>query len=152
MANDPDSDGPPTDWLVLEGFGVERDPEQAARWYQLAADKGHVEAQYNLSLLYAAGKGVPRDEEKALGWVRAAASQGYAPAQARFGTRYATGAGITQDHRLAYLWLTIAFLHGEKSAEKLRSAEAAKLTPDVVKSTDLAAQNWRPRQAPKAKQ
>jgi len=151
MANDPASDGPPTEWARVEGYGFEQDQKQAAYWYEKAAEQGHQEAQYNLARLYATGQGVPRDQEQALRWVRASASQGFAPAQARFGLRYATGSGIPQDHRLAYLWLTIAFLHGEKSQEKLRAAEAAKLTPDVVAATEQAAQSWKPRLAPRAK-
>jgi len=151
MANDPVSDGPPTEWARIEGYGIEQDPKQAAYWYEKAAEQGHPEAQYNLARLYATGQGVPRDQGQALHWVRAAASQGYAPAQARFGMRYATGNGIVQDHRLAYFWLTLAFLHGDKSQEKLRAAEATKLTPDVVAATEQAAQSWKPRVAPRAK-
>ena len=78
-------------------------------------------------------------------WVRSAASQGFAPAQARLGTRYASGTGIAKDDKLAYFWLTLAFLHGEKSVEKLRAAEAAKLKPADVTSTDLMAEHWKPR-------
>jgi hypothetical protein len=151
MANDPVSDGPPTEWARIEGYGIEQDQKQAAYWYEKAAEQGHPEAQYNLARLYATGQGVPRDQGQALHWVRAAASQGYAPGQARFGMRYATGNGIVQDHRLAYFWLTLAFLHGDKSQEKLRAAEATKLTPDVVAATEQAAQSWKPRVAPRAK-
>lgn len=147
MANDPNSDGSPTNWSLIEGYGLERDDAQAAYWYRKAAEQGHAEAQYNLARLYSRGSGVTRDQETALHWVRAAASQGYAPAQARFGIRYASGSGISQDHRLAYFWLTLAFLHGDKSNEKLRTAEAQKLTPDVVAATEHAAQNWKPRVA-----
>jgi len=145
MANDPNSDGSPTNWSRIEGYGLQRDDAQAAYWYRQAAEKGHVEAQYNLARLYATGSGVTRDQEAALHWMRAAASQGYAPAQARFGMRYAAGNGIPQDHRLAYFWLTLAYLHGDKRVEKLRAAEAQKLTPDVVAATEHSAQNWKPR-------
>jgi uncharacterized protein len=151
MANDPNSDGPPTNWDLLEGYGIEQDQMQAAFWYQKAAEQGHVEAEYNLGRLYATGQGVPRDQEQAVRWIRAAATQGYAPALARFGRRYANGSGIAQDHRLAYFWLTLAVLHGDKSVEKLRAAEAAKLTPDVVATTEQAAQNWKPRITPRGK-
>jgi len=152
MANGPDTDGPPTDWAVLDGYGVPQDQQQAAYWYELAAKKGHAEAQYNLARLYATGQGVPKDEEKAARWVRAAASQGYAPAQARLGRRYANGSGMDKDDRRAYFWLTLAYLHGEKSNEKLRQAEAAKLAPDVVAATDRDAQNWKPRKVAAPKQ
>ena len=152
MASNPNSDGPPTDWTVLDGYGTRQDQTQAAYWYLKAAEQGHVEAQYNLSRLYAAGQGVARDQEQALRWIRAAATQGYAQAQARYGMRYARGTGIAQDHRLAYFWMSLAFLRGDKNIEKLRSAEAAKLTPDVVTATDRAAQNWKPRIFPRGKQ
>jgi TPR repeat protein len=145
MANAVDSDGPPTDWALIEGYGLQQDQEQAAYWYKLAADKGHAEAQFNLGRLYATGKGVKHDEEQAMNWIRASASQGYAPAQARLGARYATGLGLPQDDKRAYFWLTLAFLHGEKSEEKLRVAEVAKLKPADVAETDQAAQNWKPR-------
>jgi uncharacterized protein len=145
MANDPSSDGSPTRWSLIEGYGAERDDAQAAYWYRKAAEQGHAEAQYNLARLYATGQGVARDQEAALHWMRAAASQGYAPAQARFGARYAAGNGISQDHRLAYFWLTLAFLRGDRRNEKLRAAEAQKLTPEVVAATEQAAQNWKPR-------
>ncbi len=152
MANDPASDGPPTDWALVGGYGMEKDQKQAAYWYQKAAEQGHAEAQFNLARLYATGQGVPRDQEQALRWVRAAASQGYAPAQARFGMRYAEGSGIQPDHRLAYFWLTLAYLHGDRSVEKLRAAEAAKLTPEVVAETEREAQNWKPRIPPRPRQ
>jgi uncharacterized protein len=150
MAMDPNSDGPPTDWSLVEGYGMQQDQAQAAYWYQQAAEKGHPEAQYNLARLYATGNGVPHDDEQAARWVRAAATQGYPPAQARLGHRYANGQGMTQDHRLAYFWLTLAFLRGEKSVEKLRAAEAAKLEPSVVSATDQAAQSWKPRITPRS--
>lgn len=151
MANDPMSDGPPTEWARVEGYGIEQDQKQAAYWYERAAKQGHAEAQYNLARLYATGQGVARDQGEALRWVRSAASQGYVPAQARFGMRLASGSGIAQDHRLAYFWLTLAYLHGDKSREKLRAAEATKLMPDVVAATEQAAQDWKPRVAPRAK-
>jgi hypothetical protein len=145
MANSVESDGPPTDWLSVSGYGIQQDPQQAAYWYQLAADKGHPEAQFNLSAMYASGKGVKKDEEQAARWASASATQGYAPAQANLGKRFATGSGVTQDDKRAYFWLTLAFLHGEKGAEKLRMAEAAKLKPEEVADQDKAAQNWKPR-------
>lgn len=151
MANSVESDGPPTDWARVEGYGMPRDPKQAAYWYQLAADQGHAEAQFNLARLYSTGQGVKREQEQATRWMSAAATQGFAPAMAALGSRYASGTGIARDARLAYFWLTLAFLHGDRSAEKLRAAEAARLSPAEVASQDRAAQNWKPRMAPNPK-
>jgi len=145
MANQPDSDGPRTDWAVIEGHGIQQDAVQAIYWYRLAADKGHPEAQYNLAGFYASGKGVKRDEEQAARWVSASATQGNALAMSNFGARCASGNGVAKDGRRAYFWLTLAYLHGDRSSEKLRAAEAAKLTPAEVADQDRAAQNWKPR-------
>ena len=145
MANSVDSDGPPTDWMSVEGYGVEKDPEQAAFWYKQAANSGHPEAQFFLALLYSSGKGVKRDEEQAERWVSSSATQGYASAMAELGKRFANGTGVAKDDKRAYFWLTLAFLHGDKSEEKLRTAEAAKLAPADVTQEEHAAQNWKPR-------
>jgi hypothetical protein len=148
MANSVESDGPPTDWANVAGYGMPEDPERAAFWYRLAADKGHPEAQYYLARLYSSGKGVKKDEEQAARWVSASAAQGYASAQENLGERYANGNGVPKDDKRAYFWLTLAFLHGDKSGAKLRTAEAAKLQPAEVSAQDHAAQNWKPRMAP----
>lgn len=148
MANSVESDGPPTDWANVEGYGMPQDPEQAAYWYRQAADKGHAEAQFNLGGLYSSGKGVKRDEEQAARWVSASATQGYTPALENFGERYANGNGVEKDDKRAYFWLTLAFLHGDKKGERLRAAEAAKLSPADVADRERAAQNWKPRMAP----
>ena len=57
MANSVESDGPPTDWAIVEGHGMPQDPGQAAYWYRQAADQGHAEAQFNLGRLYSSGRG-----------------------------------------------------------------------------------------------
>jgi uncharacterized protein len=145
MANSPETDGPATDWAVIEGYGVQKDDTQAAYWYEQAAQKGHPEAQFSLARLYSSGKGVPHDEDQAVRWTRASAGRGYSPAQAALGTRYARGQGMDRDDKRAYFWLTVAYLHGEKSVEKVRAEEAAKLSPDDVAANDKNAQNWKPR-------
>ncbi len=148
MANSVESDGPPTEWANVEGYGMPQDDQQAAYWYKLAADKGHPEAEYNLARLYAAGHGVKKDEEQAARWVSASATQGYTLAMADLGSRFAAGNGVAQNDKRAYFWLTLAFLHGDKGVEKMRTAEAAKLQAPEVAEQDHAAQNWKPRMAP----
>jgi TPR repeat protein len=147
MANSVDSDGPPTDWQSIDGYGMTKDPQQAAYWYRMAANSGHPEAQYFLALLYASGTGVKKDAEQAERWVSSSAGQGYPPAMAELGKRFATGNGVAKDDKRSYFWLTLAFLHGEKSEEKLRAAESAKLPPADVTQQEHAAQNWKPRLA-----
>jgi len=71
------------------GFGVAQDYEQAAKWYELAAEQGSLGALNNLGNLYAAGLGVARDDLKANHWYRRAADRGYAEAQVSLGQSYA---------------------------------------------------------------
>ena len=58
--------------LYLEGTGTDRDPRQAARWLNLAAEKGHHPAQALLGQLLVNGQGVPRERARGLAWLSVA--------------------------------------------------------------------------------
>ena len=64
--------------LYLDGTGVEADPRQAARWFNLAAEKGHAPAQALLGELLVNGQGVPKQRARGLMWLSLAreAAQG----------------------------------------------------------------------------
>ena len=49
--------------------------DQAARWYEKAAEQGYLDAQYNLAIMYDNGFGVSKDRGKAVKWYRKAAEQ-----------------------------------------------------------------------------
>ena len=55
--------------LYLDGTGVEADPRQAARWFNLAAEKGHAPAQALLGQLLIDGQGVPKQRARGLMWL-----------------------------------------------------------------------------------
>lgn len=55
--------------LYLEGTGVEKDSRLAARWFNLAAEKGHHASQALLGHLLINGQGVPRQRAKGLMWL-----------------------------------------------------------------------------------
>lgn len=42
------------------------DYEKAAEYYRKAAEKGHLDAQYNLGIMYETGEGVPQNNAEAL--------------------------------------------------------------------------------------
>jgi TPR repeat protein len=128
--------------MPVQGGRVPQDFAEAAQWYRRAADHGHAAAQLSLAFLYARGLGVPHDEAEAAKWCRTAALSGYAPAQARLGFRFANGLGVPKDDSEAYFWLTLAFKQGDKNIEKLRSAEAAKLSNIEITKRDHAADEW----------
>jgi len=55
--------------LYLDGNGVEQDVRQAARWFNLAAEKGHHPSQALLGHLLLSGEGVPRSRARGLMWL-----------------------------------------------------------------------------------
>ena len=66
--------------LYRNGWGVQRDDTEAARWFRLAAYQGHINSQFELAFMYEHGQGVTSDEIEAAKWYRLAAAQGYADA------------------------------------------------------------------------
>jgi TPR repeat protein len=88
---------------------------EAVRWFQVAAEGGHAEAQVELAGLYESGIGVPPDATQATHWYGRAAALGHAVAQCRYGVRLGDGAGIARDRRQMLHWLMQAARqrHGE---------------------------------------
>ena len=68
-------------WCYYEGYGVEKDPREAVKWYRKAAEQGHATAQVGLGWCYYEGGGVEKDPREAVKWYRKAAEQGDAKAQ-----------------------------------------------------------------------
>lgn len=56
--------------LYACGWGVEKDQNEALRWYRKAAEQGDRRAQYNLAVAYFEGDGVPVDYTTAYFWLR----------------------------------------------------------------------------------
>lgn len=72
-------------------FPVQRDEQDAAKWFRLAADNGELEAQFWLGEMYLSGMGVPQDLSESVRWYRKAAEQGDAEAQHRMARFYWRG-------------------------------------------------------------
>jgi TPR repeat protein len=115
-----------------------QDFEQAARWYTLAADKGHAMAQNNLGMLYHGGKGVPVDYLKAIKWYNYAAQQGLAYAQNNLAIMFAFGKGVPQDYVKAYAWLIVAKTNGVKN-ETFMKYLSSKIPSDQISSAQTLA-------------
>jgi TPR repeat protein len=71
--------------MYYRGVGVLEDYEEAAKWYEKAAEQGNVEAQFHLGLMRAHGHGIAQNDEEAVKWFRKAAEQGNAEAQYNLG-------------------------------------------------------------------
>ena len=100
------------------------DYAEAARWYRLAAEQGHVEAQYSLGLVYATGRGVEQDYAEAARWYRLAAEQGHPSSQFLLADLYEQGGGVERDFSEAVRWYRLAAENGDdKAAEQIESLE-----------------------------
>jgi TPR repeat protein/serine/threonine protein kinase len=99
------------------GEGVPKDVQQAAAWFNKAAEQGYAEAQYQLGMLYDLGKGVPQDPARAAHWYQKAATQGVAAAQHNLAVLYDQGRGIKADPEAAAKWYAKAADHGLPAAQ-----------------------------------
>jgi len=66
--------------MYAAGEGVELDQEEAAGWFEKAAEEGHPHAMFKIAERYETGNGVKRDSEVAIRWYRKAAETGYGKA------------------------------------------------------------------------
>lgn len=97
------------------GDGVQHCLTEAAAWYRLAAEKGHVEAKQKLEELptTCSNSDLPSEESS----LRAISESGDADAQFEIGRKYVRGAGITQDNAKASKWHLLAAKNGHTEAQ-----------------------------------
>ena len=87
--------------LLRRGLGIPQDLQNAALWYERAAQAGQIGAAVNLAFMYLDGAGVPQDIRKAADWFRVAARRGHALASYNLGVLYDRGWGVVRDPRRA---------------------------------------------------
>ena len=63
------------------GQGVAQDYSAAMKWYRMAADQGHAEAECNLGAMYKNGLGVAQDSSAAMKWLHKAQVLGHVKAK-----------------------------------------------------------------------
>ncbi len=90
------------------GDGVEQNYGRAAEAFQIAADQGIPNAQYNLGVCYENGHGVSQSYTKAAKYYKLAADQGLAKAQCNLGICYEYGYGVPQDYIKAVNYYKLA--------------------------------------------
>jgi len=61
--------------MLADGLAGEKDLQQAARWFNLAAEQGHCYAQARLGQMLFNGEGVPRQAPKGLALMQLASQQ-----------------------------------------------------------------------------
>jgi hypothetical protein len=85
-------------------------------WLPLA-ERGDMDAQFNLGAMYQAGRGVRQDYPEAVRWYRKSAERGNAAAQFRLGDMYQQGLGLPQDDDEAFAWYHKAAEQGHAFAQ-----------------------------------
>jgi len=96
----------------------QRDPVQATRLYQSAAQAGNARAQALLGQRYFTGIGVARDETEALKWFRMSADQGDAYGEFYLGEIYYVGSRtVARDRLEAASWYLRAAERGLAAAQ-----------------------------------
>ena len=94
------------------------DYAKAVKWYQKAAEKGHIEAQSALIEIYYEGaKEVPKDIAEAIKWCRRLAEQGHTEAQFSLGQLYEEGKDVSKDYAEAVKWYRKAAEQGNPMAQ-----------------------------------
>ena len=94
-----------------------KDYPEAFKWMFLAAQQGHVQAEFNVGVMYQTGRGVERDTSEALKWYRKAAAEGLAEAQNNMGIIYYHGWGVPRDNVEASKWYRMAAEQGDRMAQ-----------------------------------
>lgn len=90
------------------GRGVPADSAQAKRWFEAAANKGHIDAQVSLGLLlFDSG-----DRAVAMNWLKKAAAKGEPRALLVVGTALFNGDGLQQDPIRGYAYVSRAAAQG----------------------------------------
>jgi TPR repeat protein len=136
------------------GRGAEKDPEEGARLFRVAADLGEVGAMFDLGLAYAGGAGVPHSFREAARWYQQAADKGNANAQTNLGAMYMAARGLPQNFEkglallrqaaeqnqgVALHLLSAAYEHG--TGVEIDLVESARLLQRAANTGDSTAQS-----------
>jgi localization factor PodJL len=107
------------------GAGLIKNPAEARRWYERAAQAGDRSAMHNLALYYFEGSGGPKNATVAAEWFRRAAMAGLTDSQYNLGRLYEEGLGVSQNSAEAYKWYLLAARGGtDQQRVEARSAVA----------------------------
>jgi TPR repeat protein len=92
-------------------------PEDAVKWYLLAANNDHVNAQFNLGLKYDKGIGVEQSEAEAFRWYFKAANNGHPQAQFNVANMYRDGRGVEHSNEQAATWYQASSINNIPQAQ-----------------------------------
>jgi localization factor PodJL len=123
--------------------GLKKDPAEARRWTEKAAQGGDKKAMHNLAYDYFEGLGGPRNLTTAADWFRRAADQGVTDSQYNLGQLYEQGFGVPQNGAEAYKWYLIAAKGGDPESKGAADRIKKTLTPDQRTVAERSALGFR---------
>ena len=147
------------------GYGVTRNPDEAAKWFREAAEEGNSTAQVNLAFFYdsrwqgGAGNeargGIKPDDALAAQWYKKAAEQGALIAQRNLGLCYERGQGVAKNMEEAYFWYSLLYDGAVKeqspgaikNAGTYKKEVAAALTMEQIEKIETRVRAWKPAEA-----
>ncbi len=107
------------------GAGGKPAPEQAARYFQRAAERGHPDGHYHLGMCYLNGAGVPQNAKRAVELLATGARLGSLQAQLNYAFCLERGEGCTKDLEAALgLYRTLARQEHPVAVKKVKEIEA----------------------------
>ncbi|HVY33614.1 MAG TPA: peptidoglycan-binding protein [Caulobacteraceae bacterium] len=127
--------------------GVKKDPAEARRWTQRAAEGGDPKAMHNLGLYYFHGDGGPKNVAQAATWFRRAADLGLVDSQYNLAQLYEEGLGVSQNPAEAYKWFLIAAKSGDGESKASADRLKGQLSVSAQQAADRAASAFRPESA-----
>ncbi|POG65184.1 kinase-like domain-containing protein, partial [Rhizophagus irregularis DAOM 181602=DAOM 197198] len=98
------------------GEGIEKNLEKVFYWYQIAAEKGHINAMTGLAKCYYNGEGTEKHLEKAFYWYQKAAENGNEVAMNNLAICYENGKGTERNLEKAFCWYQKAAENGNTEA------------------------------------
>ena len=125
-----------------------QDYAEAAKWFRIAAEQGHADAQCDLGACYRDGRGVVQDYQEAIAWFTKAAAQGQVHAQFYLGEAHYNIEGVPRDYVKAHMWANLAAAASTGEDQKKYSSAleevARKMTPRQIAEAQRLAREWKP--------
>jgi len=104
----------------------ESDPNEALKWYEKAANAGHIEAAYIAGVMYAENFEIRPNSKRSAELLKMAAEGGHAAAQADYGLLVYQGAGTERSEAEAAEWFGKSAKGGDKEGQFLYAFTLAK--------------------------
>ena len=122
------------------GEGVEKNLGEAVKWYRKAAERGCVDAQWQLARCYHRSKGVKYNPDEVFKWYRKAAEQDHAEAQRLLGYCYESGIGVEKNNAEGMKWHRKAAEHGDATAQRILGKSY--LSGETIEKNPAEAVKW----------